>query len=115
MSVVAFDRDKMARWYADRHLKTDPAIREVHYLPTNAPGREIRLIEINESIADRRDDHIEPIDFGVDIGGEAAHSLWVLDVTPAQWEKIRHRRSKLPPGWSLENSARFGRRSRPSR
>ena len=32
---------------------------------------------------------MQPIDFGVDIGGEDAHTLMVLDVTPAQWENIR--------------------------
>ena len=55
----------MARWYAKQHLKTDPRIRSVYYLPANAPDREIRFVEINELVADRRDDTLEPIDFGV--------------------------------------------------
>ncbi len=32
---------------------------------------------------------LEPIDFGVDTGAESEHKLFVLDVTPAQWEAIR--------------------------
>ena len=32
-----FDRDAMARWYAQRHLKTDEAVQEVHYLPEGRP------------------------------------------------------------------------------
>ncbi len=45
-----FDRDKLARWYAQRHYKTDQALHEVVYLPTNAPDREIRLLEVNGSL-----------------------------------------------------------------
>ena len=43
MSVVQFDRDQMARWYADRHLQTDRGIVAVYYLPAGAPEREIRF------------------------------------------------------------------------
>jgi len=99
-----FDRDGMARWYAQRHLKTDPGIRTVYYLPTNAPDREIRFIEVNDFITDRGGEQIEPIDFGVDTGSDSAHSLMVLDVTPSQWEGIGNKKIKLPPGWSLENA-----------
>jgi hypothetical protein len=110
MSVIQFDRDAMARWYADRHLKTDPGILEVCYLPTNAPDREIRLLEVNELIASREENPVEPIDFGVDIGGEIQHTLFVVDVTPEQWERIQQGRLALPDGWSLQASISFPRR-----
>ncbi len=103
MANGEFDRDKLARWYAQRHYKTDPATREVIYLPANAPEREIRLVEVSDSIAERREP-LEPIDFGVDIGGAEAHTLLVLDVTPAQWKKISRNRLPLPSGWSLEGA-----------
>lgn len=105
-----FNRDAMARSYADRHLKTDPGIRDVYYLPTDAPEREIRFVEINELIAERDKDPLEPIDFGVDTGSESAHSLMVLDVTPAQWEKISRNESKLPQGWTLDKATHYSRK-----
>ena len=71
-----FNRDEAARWYANRHLKTDPGIREVYYLPRGSPEREIRLLEVNDLMADRQEDPLEAIDFGVDIDGTNAHTLF---------------------------------------
>ena len=102
-----FNRDSSARWYAKQHLKTDPAIRSIHYLPTDAPEREIRLIEVNELIADRNDDALEPIDFGVDTGMESEHKVVILDVTPSQWTRIRQPSLPLPKGWSLTGAMHF--------
>ena len=107
MPNAQFDRNTMAKWYAARHLKTDPGLREVFYLPADAPEREIRFLEVNELIADRERDPAEPIDFGVDTGGESAHRLMVLDVTPAQWEKIQKGELPLPSGWSLAEANSF--------
>ena len=109
MPVTQFDKAEMARWYADRHLRTDPGIRTVYYLPVGAPEREIRLLEINELIAVRENDPLEPIDFGIDITGADSHCLLVLDVTPAQWDNIREGRLQLPEGWSLEGASSFSR------
>jgi hypothetical protein len=53
VASVEFDTLRLARWYAQRHYKTDAAIQEVFYLPTNAPERKIRLVEVNGSIAER--------------------------------------------------------------
>ena len=102
MPATQFDRDSKARWYATQHLKTDPGIQSVHYLPTNAPDREIRFVEVNDLIVDRNDDALEPLDFGVDTGTDSEHKLFVLDVTPSQWDRIRQESLALPPGWSLE-------------
>lgn len=102
----------MAGWYAREHLKTDPGIRSVHYLPTNAPDREIRLIEVNSLIGNRSDENLEPIDFGVDTGIDTEHKLFVVDVTPRQWEQIQLQKLKLPVGWSLQNAKSFTKRSK---
>ncbi|MGA2621174.1 MAG: hypothetical protein ABSF26_26415 [Thermoguttaceae bacterium] len=109
MSVAQFNREEMARWYADRHLNTDPGIRTVYYLPAGAPDREIRFLEINDLMAVRENDPLEPIDFGVDIGGAESHTLLVLDVTPAQWDRIHAGALPLPDGWSLDNALSFSR------
>lgn len=107
MPATQFDRDAMARWYAKEHLKTDPGIAAVYYLPQDASDREIRFIEINRLIGDRNDDSLEPIDFGVDTGTENEHKLFVVDVTPTQWEKIRTQRLSLPSDWNLNGMVHF--------
>jgi hypothetical protein len=109
MPATLFDRNAMARWYAEQHIKTDPGIRSVYYLPTSAPEREIRFIEVNELIGDREDDALEPIDFGVDTGTETEHKLLVLDVTPSQWDRIKGALLPLPQGWSLQDAIASGR------
>jgi len=108
MPTIQFDRDSMAHWYASEHLKTDPGITAVYYLPANAGEREIRFIEINKLIGDRNDDALEPIDFGVDMGTDNAHKLFVLDVTPAQWDRIKAQKLGLPNDWSLDGVVPFG-------
>ena len=102
-------RAEIAQSYAARHLKTDPGIREVYYLPTKAPEKEIRLLEVNELIASRENDPLEPIDFGVDVSGSGLYSLMVLDVTPAQWEKINRNELHLPKSWTVKGAIQFSR------
>jgi hypothetical protein len=107
MPQTQFDKNALAHWYATEHLKTDPGVRSVYYLPANAPDREIRIIEVNELLGDRKDSTLEPIDFGVDIGTESEHKLFVLDVTPRQWDRIRQSLIALPQGWSLEDAVTY--------
>jgi hypothetical protein len=109
MATTQFDRDSMARWYAMEHLKTDPGVVAVYYLGDNAPEREIRLVEVNELIADRSDEALEPIDFGVDSGTDNAHKLLVLDVTPEQWQRIAANELHLPGNWSLVDRLHYSK------
>jgi hypothetical protein len=102
-----FDRDQMAAWYANRHLETDTGVVEIHYLPDNAPEREIRFLEVNDQITETT--LMEPIDFGVDVGGANNHVLLVLDVTPTQWARICSGELPLPSGWSLVSQRAFPR------
>ena len=104
MPTLQFDRDAMARWYATQHLRTDPGIAAVWYLPKYAEDREIRFVEVNQLLGDRNDNGFEPIDFGVDTGMDSAHRLFVLDVTPEQWERIQKRKLSLPGNWSLDDA-----------
>ena len=107
MSTVKFDRDKLAIWYATKHLKTDPGVVSVHNLPKNAGEREIRFIEVNKLIADRFTEALEPIDFGVDMGKQTEHRLLVLDVTPKHWDQIRNQKLSIPSSWTLEQEQVF--------
>lgn len=107
MPATLFNRDSMAQWYAQEHIKTDPGVRSVNYLPTGAPDREIRLVEVNALIGDLNDNALEPLDFGVECGTDEEHTLWVLDVTPRQWDRLRESSLPLPEGWSLEGAVQF--------
>ena len=97
----------MAGWYATQHLKTDPGVVSIYFLPVNSSEREIRLIEINNLIGDRNDDALEPIDFGIETGTESEHKLLVLDVTPDQWDRIQTGELRLPEGWSLDDAKQY--------
>ena len=105
---TAFDRDRLANWYANRHMDVDDGVVRIYYLPKGAPAREIRFLEVNRLISETTAP--EPIDFGVATDGDDAHTLLVLDVTPAQWDAIRHGNLSLPPGWTLADSQELRRR-----
>jgi hypothetical protein len=109
MSVMQSSTQDVVQWYARRHLSTDPGIRAVYYLPMGSPDREIRFLEVNDLMAERENDSLEPIDFGIDVSGAQPHKLLVLDVTPGQWEQIRGGTRALPPGWSLDGLTEFRR------
>jgi hypothetical protein len=89
-------------------MDIDSGVERIFYLPKNAPGREIRFLEVNRLISEMNP--LEPVDFGVDIGGSDAHTLFVLDVTPAQWEAIQNETLDLPEGWTLDGRQEFVRR-----
>lgn len=107
-----FNRDSLARWYATRHLSIEPTIREIIYLPEGAPDNEIRLMEVNTLSMIPDDAPVEAIDFRVDMDLPGEHRLFVADVSPGQWERIRVGSLELPAGWRLENNQIFGRRRR---
>ena len=107
MPATKFNRDAMAKWYAQEHLKTDPGIVSVHYLPHGAGERDIRLVEVNTLLGNRTDDALEPIDFGVDRGTDSEHRLLIVDVTPEQWDRITARKLSLPNGWSLDGAVPY--------
>jgi hypothetical protein len=106
-TATVVDRDSLAKWYAQRHMEIDSGVVQILYLATNAPTREIRFLEVNRMISETPP---EPIDFGVDIGGADAHTLYVLDVTPAQWDAIQRGEMSLPDGWTLDGAQELGRR-----
>jgi hypothetical protein len=101
-------RDDVAAWLAKRHFIADTGIREVWYLPGGAPPDEIRLLELNDRFGNGRSD-VEPIDFGLDVGGAKFHLL-VADVSTDQLERIRQDPSSLPRGWTLDGTMVWRRR-----
>ncbi|MBX9579986.1 MAG: hypothetical protein K2X87_06720 [Gemmataceae bacterium] len=106
----AFDRDAFARWYATRHLGTDPFIREVVYLPGETADNVIRLLEVNALSTAPDDAPVEPLDFGADRDLPGEHRLLVADITPAQWERVKAGRLRLPDGWDFTRNQIIGRK-----
>jgi hypothetical protein len=104
---VGGSRDDVAAWVAKTHFIADGSIREVWYLPQGAPPDEIRLLELSERYAGP-EDVVEPIEFGMDVDG-APFRLVVADITPEKLEKLKQDPTRLPPGWSLEGTARWRR------
>jgi len=96
------DRDTVAAWVAKSHFITDSAIREVWYLPKDAPQDEIRLLELSDRLPGN-ETVVEPIGFGLDLEG-ASFRLVIADVTTDQMEQIKQRAQPLPSGWSLDQN-----------
>ena len=94
------DKLAMAKMYAEQHLEIDTGIEFVFHLPTGAAELEIRLLEVNNLIADMRP--LEAIDFGINRNTPDEHSLCVLDLTPGQWHEVQSGKLALPTGWSLD-------------
>ncbi len=103
----SLDIDALAKHYAKAHLATDPGIVSIYYLPEGAGAREIRFLEVNNLIGNITDAALEPFDFGIDIDTVREHRLFVLDVTPEQWNRILNGSLKLPDGWGLDGKTCF--------
>jgi hypothetical protein len=92
-----------AHWIARRHFNIDKGIVRIFYLPTNAPAREVRLLEVNDLAAIPEEAPVVAMDFMPDVEG-VDFSLFVADVTPNQYREIEQGRIALPDGWSLKDS-----------
>jgi hypothetical protein len=95
-------RDEVAAWVARNHLIADFGIREVWYLPGEAPPEEIRLLELSDWLGGTKS-QAEAIDFGLDVEG-ARFRLSVADIPSEQFDLIKKDPSRLPSGWSLDES-----------
>jgi hypothetical protein len=101
MTTIAFNPINQAKFWARAHVESDSAIKEVWYLPEGADDREIRLVEVNDSLSEFVDDALEAVEFGIDRELDTRHQLLVLDVTPDQWRRIQSKELRLPAGWGL--------------
>jgi len=102
VSTKVFCAESWAKTYAQAHYKTDPGLVDVYFVPAPADVREVRLIEVNEMLAEREGDLVEPWVMRADADGDDAHNIAILDVTPSQWKRVSTDGGPLPPGWTLE-------------
>jgi hypothetical protein len=100
--------EQFAKWIAQRHLASDPDIREVIYLPSNAPEKEIRLLETNVLLNVSEEEKVGAVDFSPDIN-QLNFRVLVADITPRQWENIKSKKLALPEGWDLKDYILFKR------
>ncbi|HET6878617.1 MAG TPA: hypothetical protein VFI31_00495 [Pirellulales bacterium] len=102
------DRDEVARWVAKKHFIADSGIREVWYLPKEAPPHEIRLLEVNDRFIPN-EDSVDATDVGLNVGG-SPFQLSIADVSTDQLEQLKGDPTRLPAGWSLDGSLVWRRR-----
>jgi hypothetical protein len=95
------NKEDFSRWIAQQHFDIDKGISRILYLPTGAPEKEVRLLEVNELASIPENAPLEAVDFRPDIDG-IDYSLFVVDVTPQQFERVKRGDIPLPKGWSLE-------------
>lgn len=99
-------RDSFAEWVARHHFAIDKGISRILYLPTDAPEKELRLVEVNELASLPENGTVQAFDFMPDIEG-VDYTLLVADVTPRQFEAIMQGKPILPHGWRLEGYRLF--------
>ncbi len=103
----AGSRDEIAAWVAKKHLVVDISIREIWYLPCEAPPEEIRLLEVSDRLVGNGP--AEAMEFGLSIE-DTQFLLSVADITSDQLEQIKQDASLLPARWSLKDNQIFRRR-----
>lgn len=105
---VSTARDEVAKWIAAKHFIADSSIREIWYLPREAPADEIRLLEVNDRFV-VNDETVEAIDFDLSVKG-APFRLRIADMSSDQLDQVKHDPGRLPVGWSLDDGQVWRRR-----
>jgi hypothetical protein len=108
---VDASRETIAEWKAKGHLFVDRTIRQILFLPKDAPPNEIRLIEVNDRLSgpDLGNGPIGTMNFPLGIDGDR-FVLSVADVNSDELEAIKAGRLLMPPGWTLDDHKIFHRR-----
>jgi hypothetical protein len=92
-------KEDVARRLAAAHREVDPSIVRIVRITTAGeenPAEPVKLLEVNP---DTSPSGIVPIAFG-SAGGNPFPSV-VIEVTPAEFEKLRRQELQLPSGWTL--------------
>jgi hypothetical protein len=102
------ERTAFAQWLGRQHLQFDKRLTQVVYLPAGAPENQVRLVEVNTGLYPDPGTPLTPTESTPAVADLPFH-VWVLDVTPDEWNQIQTRPDMLPPGWSLEGKVTIKR------
>jgi hypothetical protein len=104
------ERAAFAEWLARQHLRFDSRLREVIYLPVGSPEGEVRLLEVNTGLYPEPGGPIVPVETTPAVT-DLPFKVWVADITPEEWNRVKADPQLLPDGWRLEEN-RITRRAR---
>lgn len=103
MGDIHQERALFAAWLARQHLRFDPRLTQVIYLPSGASDDEVRMLEVNTGLYPGPSDPIAPIETTPAVK-DLPFRVWVADVTPDEWKRIQTNPGLLPTGWNLEGN-----------
>jgi hypothetical protein len=99
-------RDSFVQWIVSHHFAIDKGVVKILHLPSGAPEKEVRLLEVNELAKIPENGTVQAFDFMPDIEG-VDFALLVADVTPKQFAAIMEGKALLPKGWRLDGYQAF--------
>ena len=96
-------KDEVAKKLADAHFDIEPGITRIFKLQgqpefEGLPNTPIKLLEVND---DTPSSGIMPLHFGPVPGSGIPYPSVIVEVTPAEYEKIRVHELSLPDGWTI--------------
>src|SRR4051794_22781654 len=96
-------KDTVARRLAQAHFALEPGLRAVRRLIAASPLEEdprepVKLLEANEHTTA---DGIVPVYFGAHPASGIHYPSVIIEVTPEEYDQIRHDEKLLPNGWKL--------------
>jgi hypothetical protein len=108
MSRMARTKDETARELAEWHFGVEPDLTLVIRIVADdedAPDEPIKLLEVNAATV--ATGSVEPFAFAP--SESVPFPTVIAEVTPDEYESIKHKQIELPTGWSLTGSQPFTR------
>jgi hypothetical protein len=103
----AFDPRSLAQAYARSHKATDSAIVDAYYFPADPDDRIVRILYVNNLIAERNTAPMEPYACGVDDELGSRHEVQIIDLSARQFEDLEAGRLKIADGWNTDIKERL--------
>lgn len=96
-------KDDAAKTLASLHFRIEPGISRIFVLRDapeieSLPQTPIKLLEVND---DTPPSGVMPIQFGAAPDRGIPYPSIIVEVTPAEYERIRTRKLRLPDGWRI--------------
>jgi hypothetical protein len=97
------DKKRITQELADTHYQIEPGITHIFSLCEKPereamPGTPIKLLEVNENTPASG---VMPLHFGPAPERGIPFPSVIIEVTPAEFERIKQKKLKLPKGWTI--------------